>query len=83
MAEILIGSLAWGALRLTSSLVTAGFKKLIGADDDSPLLEWSGDVVVKTRGVSNQYQHALSGSRGTQDKAPAWATHPRRLQHKV
>ncbi|CAM9505455.1 unnamed protein product [Scytosiphon promiscuus] len=61
MAEILIGSLAWGALRLTSSLVTAGFNKLIGSEDDSPLVEWSGDVVVRAHEISNQQQHAHSG----------------------
>ncbi|CAM9871416.1 unnamed protein product [Ectocarpus sp. 13 AM-2016] len=41
---------AWGALRLTSSLLTAGFKKLIDVEDDSNgLIEWSGDVVRNAR----------------------------------
>lgn len=46
--------LAWGALRLTSSLITAGFKKLVGIEDDRGLLTWSGDVVVKARDKSRQ-----------------------------
>ncbi|CAB1105732.1 unnamed protein product [Ectocarpus sp. CCAP 1310/34] len=44
---------AWGALRLTSSLLTAGFKKLVGVEDESNgLIEWSGDVVLKARDKS-------------------------------
>ncbi|CAM9388126.1 unnamed protein product [Ectocarpus fasciculatus] len=47
--------LAWGALRLTASLVTAGFKKLVCVEDESEaLLEWSGFVVEKAREKSRQ-----------------------------
>ncbi|CAB1104598.1 unnamed protein product [Ectocarpus sp. CCAP 1310/34] len=49
--------LAWGALRLTASLVTAGFKKLVGVEDESDaLVEWSGDVVLKARDTSRRTQ---------------------------
>ena len=69
MAEILIGGLAWGALKLTSSLVSAGFKKLIGADEDAAMVEWSGDVVVKAREKSHQQQALVSSGRSP-DMAP-------------
>lgn len=46
---------AWGALRLTASLLTAGLKALVGAEDESDaLIEWSGDVVLKSRDKSRR-----------------------------
>eukprot|EP00752_Nemacystus_decipiens_P006605 g5942.t1 len=69
MAEILIGALAWGALKLTSSLVSAGFKKLIGVDEDAAMVEWSGDVVLKAREKSHQQQALVSSTRSP-DTAP-------------
>lgn len=69
MAELLIGGLAWGALKLTSSLVSAGFKKLIGADEDAAMVEWSGDVVVKAREKSHPQQALVSSGRSP-DMAP-------------
>lgn len=70
MAEILIGGLAWGALKLTSSLVSAaGFKKLIGAEEDAAMVEWSGDVVLNAREKSQQ-QQALVSSMRLPDMAP-------------
>ena len=70
MAEMVIGYLAWGALKLTSSLVSAGFKKLVGGDEESPLLEWSGDVVVKAHEKSQQQLTGGSSMRPS-DMAPA------------
>lgn len=35
MAEVVVGYLARGALKLTASLVTAGFKKLVGNDNNT------------------------------------------------
>ncbi|CAN0185850.1 unnamed protein product, partial [Ectocarpus fasciculatus] len=61
--EPLLIPLAWGALRLTASLVTAGFKKLVGVEDESDaLVEWSGDVVLKARDKSRQTQQEGSGA---------------------
>ncbi|CAM9600789.1 unnamed protein product [Ectocarpus sp. 4 AP-2014] len=55
--------LAWGALRLTASLVTAGFKKLVGVENESDaLVEWSGDVVLKARDKSRRTQQKCSGA---------------------
>lgn len=55
--------LAWGALRLTASLVTTGFKKLVGGEDESDaLVEWSGDVVLKARNKSRRTQQKGSGA---------------------
>lgn len=70
MAESLIGLLAWGALKLTSSLVSAGFKKLIGVDEDAAMVEWSGDVVLKASEKSHQQQQAVVSSRQSPDMAP-------------
>lgn len=51
MADILIGGLGWGVLKLTSSLVMAGWKKITGDDSASEpnkaCLEWGGDIVIK------------------------------------
>lgn len=54
MAEIFATTVAWGALKLASSLVTAGFKRIVGAvsgggDEDTSLIDWSGDVVLTAR----------------------------------
>lgn len=58
MAEFLVAGLAWGALKLTSSIVSAGFKKLAssgvnrligGEEEDAAMVEWSGDIVLKAR----------------------------------
>ncbi|CAM9644246.1 unnamed protein product, partial [Ectocarpus sp. 12 AP-2014] len=55
--------LAWGALRLTAGLVTAGFKKLVGVEDESDaLVEWSGDVVLKARDESRRTQQRDFGA---------------------
>lgn len=70
MAELLIGGLAWGALKLTSSLVSAGFKRLIGVDEDTAMVEWSGDVVLKAREKSHQQQAMIVSSRRSADMAP-------------
>lgn len=64
-----MGNLAWGALKLTSSLVTAGFKKLVGLDEECPLLEWSGNVVYKAREKSHPRRIAGSSGRSL-DMAP-------------
>lgn len=57
---MVISSLAWGALKLTSSLVSAGFRKLLGMAEDAALVEWSGDVVLKAREKSHQVSRGLS-----------------------
>lgn len=57
MGEVILGSLVWGALKLTSSLISAGWQKLTGdsGDDDSQsgidtfVIDWGGDIVVKAR----------------------------------
>lgn len=67
MAEALIGYLAWSALRLTSSLITAGFKKLVGSDEDPAMVKWSDDVVLTAR---NKQQQALS-RRLSPDMSPS------------
>lgn len=56
--------LAWGALRLTASLVTAGFRKLVGVnkDESDALVEWSGDVVLKARDKSRRTKQRGSGA---------------------
>lgn len=59
MAEILIGGLAWGALKLTSSLVSAGFDRLVGRDEDDPLVQWSGDVILKAHEKSPSSRRSL------------------------
>lgn len=59
MSEILVG-IAWGALRLVSSLAFRGFKKLLFADEEAPLIKWSGDVVLKAREKSRQVSRGQS-----------------------
>eukprot|EP00752_Nemacystus_decipiens_P011519 g10228.t1 len=64
MAEASMGGLqSWGTLRLTSSLVVAGFKD--GVDADSPMLQqWGSAVVLGTHEKSQQLQghaHETSG----------------------
>eukprot|EP00903_Cladosiphon_okamuranus_P016294 g15026.t1 len=49
----MVGSiLAWGALKLVSSLVSEVFTKLAGDDNDASIVEWSGDVIYKASGKS-------------------------------
>lgn len=58
----MIAGVTWGALKLASSLVCAGFKKLVGADEDAAMIEWSGDVVLKAHDKSRQEQVAVSST---------------------
>lgn len=79
MAEFLVDGLAWGALKLTSSIISAGFKKLAsagvnrligGEEEDAAMVEWSGDIVLKARekaaGVTTRPTQMAPASRAVE-----------------